>query len=66
MNPNLLRVTQRIVERSQQTREAYLARIEQAKTATVPPISTGLRQPGAWLRRLSARGQSLAEKYVAQ
>ncbi|KJT56167.1 phosphogluconate dehydratase, partial [Salmonella enterica subsp. enterica serovar Heidelberg str. RI-11-013343] len=35
MNPNLLRVTQRIVERSQQTREAYLARIEQAKTATV-------------------------------
>ncbi|WP_432761857.1 hypothetical protein, partial [Salmonella enterica] len=25
MNPNLLRVTQRIVERSQQTREAYLA-----------------------------------------
>lgn len=45
MNPNLLRVTQRIVERSQQTREAYLARIEQAK----PPRSTdstGLRQPG--------------------
>ncbi|MDI5822213.1 hypothetical protein MJI95_27185, partial [Salmonella enterica subsp. enterica serovar Kentucky] len=35
MNPNLLRVTQRIVERSQQTRKAYLARIEQAKTATV-------------------------------
>ncbi|EHC80476.1 Phosphogluconate dehydratase, partial [Salmonella enterica subsp. enterica serovar Montevideo str. S5-403] len=30
-----VRVTQRIVERSQQTRKAYLARIEQAKTATV-------------------------------
>ncbi len=65
MNPNLLRVTQRIVERSQQTRKAYLARIEQAKTATVhrSQLACGT---GAWLRRLSARGQSLAEKYVAQ
>ncbi len=65
MNPNLLRVTQRIVERSQQTRKAYLARIEQAKTATVHRSQLAC-EPGAWLRRLSARGQSLAEKYVAQ
>lgn len=35
MNPNLLRVTKRIVERSRQTREAYLARIEKAKSNTV-------------------------------
>lgn len=35
MNPNLLRVTQRIVERSRDTRSAYLARIEQAKSTTV-------------------------------
>ncbi len=35
MNPTLLRVTQRIVERSQETRAAYLARIEQAKSETV-------------------------------
>lgn len=35
MNPNLLRVTQRIVERSRSTRDAYLARIKQAKTTTV-------------------------------
>lgn len=35
MNPNLLRVTKRIVERSRQTRDAYLARIEKAKTKTV-------------------------------
>lgn len=66
MNPNLLRVTQRIVERSQQTREAYLARIEQAKTATVHRSQLACGNFGAWLRRLSARGQSLAEKYVAQ
>ena len=32
MNPTLLRVTQRIIERSKETRSAYLARIEQAKT----------------------------------
>ena len=35
MNPNLLRVTQCIVERSRETRSAYLARIEQAKSSTV-------------------------------
>ena len=35
MNPTLLRVTQRIIERSKETRSAYLARIEQAKTNTV-------------------------------
>lgn len=35
MNPNLLRVTKRIVERSRDTRSAYLARIEQAKSTTV-------------------------------
>lgn len=35
MNPTLLRVTQRIVERSKETRTAYLARIEQAKSETV-------------------------------
>lgn len=31
MNPQLLRVTNRIIERSRETRSAYLARIEQAK-----------------------------------
>ncbi|NDJ58003.1 phosphogluconate dehydratase [Enterobacteriaceae bacterium 4M9] len=35
MNPNLLRVTKRIVERSRPTREAYLARIEAVKSKTV-------------------------------
>ncbi len=35
MNPQLLRVTNRIIERSRETRSAYLARIEQAKTSTV-------------------------------
>ncbi|WP_436892867.1 phosphogluconate dehydratase [Siccibacter turicensis] len=35
MNPALLRVTNRIIERSQKTRSAYLARIETAKSETV-------------------------------
>lgn len=35
MNPKLLRVTNRIIERSRLTREAYLERIEQAKTNIV-------------------------------
>ena len=35
MNQILLRVTKRIVERSRQTRETYLARIEKAKSSTV-------------------------------
>ncbi len=35
MNLNLLRVTKRIIERSRPTREAYLARIEAAKSKTV-------------------------------
>ncbi|WP_072109236.1 dihydroxy-acid dehydratase domain-containing protein, partial [Shigella sonnei] len=35
MNPQLLCVTNRIIERSRETRSAYLARIEQAKTSTV-------------------------------
>ncbi|MDI7491121.1 phosphogluconate dehydratase [Cronobacter dublinensis] len=35
MHPKLLRVTQRITERSRATREAYLARIDQAKSQTV-------------------------------
>lgn len=35
MNPTLLRVTRRIIERSKETRAAYLARIEQAKSETV-------------------------------
>ena len=35
MNPQLLRVTNRIIERSRETRSAYLARIEQANTSTV-------------------------------
>ena len=35
MNPQMLRVTNRIIERSRETRSAYLARIEQAKTSTV-------------------------------
>ncbi|AIR66910.1 phosphogluconate dehydratase [Cedecea neteri] len=35
MHPNLLRVTSRIIERSRPTREAYLARIEKARSNTV-------------------------------
>ncbi len=35
MNSEMLRVTNRIIERSRDTREAYLARINQAKTDTV-------------------------------
>ncbi|MCT4705940.1 phosphogluconate dehydratase [Enterobacteriaceae bacterium H16N7] len=35
MNPDMLRVTKRIIERSKATREAYLARIEKAKSNTV-------------------------------
>ncbi|MEY8709542.1 phosphogluconate dehydratase [Mangrovibacter phragmitis] len=35
MNSVLLRVTNRIIERSHATREAYLARVEQAKSKTV-------------------------------
>ncbi|QKN81454.1 phosphogluconate dehydratase [Scandinavium goeteborgense] len=35
MNPALLRVTNRIIERSKDTRRAYLARINQAKSDTV-------------------------------
>jgi 6-phosphogluconate dehydratase (EC 4.2.1.12) len=35
MNPALLRVTNRIAERSKETRSAYLARINQAKSDTV-------------------------------
>lgn len=35
MNPNMLRVTKRIIERSKETRAAYLARIEKAKSNTV-------------------------------
>ena len=35
MNPQLLRVTNRIIERSRETRSAYLARIEQAKTSFI-------------------------------
>ena len=35
MNSAMLRVTNRIIERSRDTRSAYLARIEKAKTETV-------------------------------
>ena len=35
MHPEMLRVTNRIFERSKATREAYLSRIEQAKAKTV-------------------------------
>ncbi|UYU30540.1 phosphogluconate dehydratase [Siccibacter colletis] len=35
MNPSMLRVTNRIIERSRKSRSAYLARIEQAKSDTV-------------------------------
>lgn len=35
MNSTMLRVTKRIIERSRDTRAAYLARINQAKTDTV-------------------------------
>lgn len=35
MNPDLLRVTKRIVERSHETRSGYLARIDAAKSSTV-------------------------------
>jgi phosphogluconate dehydratase len=42
MNSVMLRVTNRIIERSRSTREAYLARIEQAKTETVHRSGAGL------------------------
>ncbi len=35
MNPDLLRVTRRVIERSRPTRKAYLARIENAKSSKV-------------------------------
>ena len=35
MNSTMLRVTNRIIERSRETRSAYLARINQAKSDTV-------------------------------
>ena len=35
MNSTMLRVTNRIIERSRDTRAAYLARINRAKTDTV-------------------------------
>ena len=41
MNPNLLRVTQRIVERSQKTRSAYLARIEHARDDQASATNSG-------------------------
>lgn len=53
MNPTLLRVTQRIIERSKETRSAYLARIEQAKSSTVHRSQLACGS-GARLRRLPA------------
>lgn len=53
MNPTLLRVTQRIIERSKETRSAYLARIEQAKSNTVHRSQLACGN-GARLRRLPA------------
>lgn len=43
MNPQLLRVTNRIIERSRETRSAYLARIEQAKTSDRSSFAVGMR-----------------------
>ncbi|STE55116.1 phosphogluconate dehydratase [Escherichia coli] len=43
MNPQLLRVTNRIIERSRETRSAYLARIEQAKNFDRSSFAVGMR-----------------------
>ncbi len=64
MNPQLLRVTNRIIERSRETRSAYLARIEQAKTSTVHRSQLACGN-GTRFRCLPARRQSLFEKHVA-
>ncbi len=65
MNPQLLRVTNRIIERSRETRSAYLARIEQAKTSTVHRSQLACGNLGTRFRCLPARRQSLFEKHVA-
>ncbi len=62
MNPQLLRVTNRIIERSRETRSAYLARIEQAKTSTVH--RSQLACGGTRFRCLPARRQSLFESML--
>lgn len=64
MNPQLLRVTNRIIERSRETRSAYLTRIEQAKTSTVHRSQLACGNL-ARFRCLPARRQSLFEKHVA-
>lgn len=43
MNSELLRVTNRIIERSRETREAYLARINQAKPTPFIALLAGMR-----------------------
>ena len=36
VNDHILQITQRIIERSKETRKAYLEKIEQARSSTVP------------------------------
>ncbi|VFS18231.1 phosphogluconate dehydratase [Escherichia coli] len=43
MNPQLLRVTNRIIERSRETRSAYLARIEQSENFDRSSFAVGMR-----------------------
>ncbi len=47
MNSTMLRVTNRIIERSRETRSAYLARINQAKSDTVHRSQLACGNPGA-------------------
>lgn len=65
MNPQLLRVTNRIIERSRETRSAYLARIEQAKTSIVHRSQLACGNLAHGFAAWPARRQSLFEKHVA-
>ncbi len=51
MNSTMLRVTNRIIERSRDTRAAYLARINQPNRHRAS-CATGLRQSGSRIRGL--------------
>ncbi len=52
MNSTMLRVTNRIIERSRDTRAAYLARINRGQNRHRASCATGLRQSGSRIRGL--------------
>ena len=51
LHPKLADVTQKIVERSKDSRAAYLAKIARAAQRRSPPRPSQLWQPGPCLRR---------------